>query len=112
LADRYNIVGIELPWCNANSFAYYAAKHKLAAQRRANYTSLGYAETDVGKALGRIDAVKMAYFISVEEGLQPKPPNCLNQVAVPVLAKLQRDERYARIPFLSQFGIVVFKRSP
>ncbi|HEY7314159.1 MAG TPA: glycosyltransferase family 39 protein [Gemmataceae bacterium] len=112
LADRYNIVGIELPWCNANSLAYYAAKHKLAARRRANYTSLGYAETDVGKALGRIDAINPTFFISLEEGAQPKPPNCLNQVAAPVLAKLQRDERYARLPFLTQFGIVVFKRSP
>jgi hypothetical protein len=111
-ANRHNVVGIELPWCNANSFAYYAAKHKLLVGQRAYYTSLGYAEKDVGKALDRLKTLNTAYFISQEEEYRPKPANFLNLVSAPVLAKLREDNRYERLPFVSEFGIVVFKRKP
>jgi hypothetical protein len=111
-ANRYNIVGIELPWFNANSLDFYAAKYRLVTDRRAYYTSLGYAEKDVGKALDRIDAIKTVYFISLEERAHPFPPDFLNQVSVPVLVKVQADQRFVRRSFLSQSGIVVFQRVP
>lgn len=109
-ANRYNIVGIELPWCNANSFEYYAAKNKLVRGQHSYYTGLGYAQKDLDKALARIDEVNTAYFISVEEEHQPKPANFVNQVSAPVLAKVREDDRFERLPFVSDLGVVVFQR--
>ena len=45
----HNVIGVDLPLCNACTFTYEAAKARLALGRRAYYTSLGYAEEDPAK---------------------------------------------------------------
>jgi hypothetical protein len=106
---RYNIVGVEFPWFNANALSFYAAKGRLSTGRRNYFTSLGYAETDAGRAWNRMQQIRTLYFASVEADRQP-PPDFLNQVSAPVLNRAAADSAFVRVPFPSHLGIVVFRR--
>jgi hypothetical protein len=105
---RYNIVGVEVPWLNANSAAFFAAKNRLATGVRCNYTSLGYAEKDVGAALKRIDEFSTQYFITLDEPFQP-PQNFVNVVSLPVLRAVEGSARFQVIPFANQNGCLILK---
>ncbi|MDP8983086.1 MAG: hypothetical protein M3O35_21120 [Acidobacteriota bacterium] len=106
---RYNITGVEYPWFNANSLSFYAAKGRLSTGRRNYFTSLGYAETDAGRAWNRMQQIRTLYFAAVESDRQP-PPDFLNQVSVPVLNRAAADPAFVRVPFPSRLGIVIFRR--
>jgi hypothetical protein len=106
---KYNIIGGELPWFNANAFSYYSAKQRLKTKRRAYYTSLGYAESDVGRALKRLEEFKTVYFISLDSTF---PADVLNQVSRPVADAVARDRHYVRLPFESSLGVVLWRREP
>ncbi len=108
---RYNIVGVEEPWLNANSAAFFAAKGRLRTGVRCYYTSLGYAEKDVGKALRRIDELQTHYFITLDEPFQRAPPNFVNIVSLPVLRELKGSSRFKRVAFGSQNGVQIFERT-
>jgi hypothetical protein len=110
-ANHVHVVGVELPWFNANSFNYYAAKNRLGTGKRAYYTSLGYAQTDTEKALAWMESCRSVYFISLEPTRQPQPPDFLNQVALPVLRRISQDEKYTPLSIPSTCGVVVFKRA-
>ena len=106
---RYNIVGVEFPWLNANSLSFYAAQGRLSTGRRNYFTSLGYAEMDAGKAWDRMQQIRTLYFASVEADRQPAP-DFLNRVSAPVLNRAAADPAFVRVPFPSHLGIVIFRR--
>jgi hypothetical protein len=108
--SRYNIVGIELPWLNANTLAFFAAKGRLETGRRSYFTSLGFAETDIEKAWTRLKQIKIAYFISLEEEKHPAPPDFLNRVTLPILRRVVSDPDFGPVDFPSRLGIVLFRR--
>jgi hypothetical protein len=108
--SRYNIVGVELPWLNANSLAFYAAKGRLETGRRSYFTPLGYAETDVERAWTRLNQLRIMYFVSIEEDKQPRPPNFLNRVTLPILRRVVSDPDFAPVDFPSRLGILLFRR--
>jgi hypothetical protein len=108
-SGRYNIIGVDLPWLNANTLSFYAAKARLHNHYECYYTSLGYAENNPEKAWTRLEALQIAYFISLDEGAHPESPNFLNQVSLPILKRVLNDERFERIDFDSKLNIVVFR---
>ena len=108
---RYNIVGVEEPWFNANSASFFAAKNRLKTGSRCYYTSLGYAEKDAGAALRRIDDLQTHYFITRDEPFQPTPPDPFNLVSLPVLRELRESSRFKRVPFGSHDGVLILERT-
>ncbi len=108
--SRYNIVGVELPWLNANSLDYYAVKGRLETGRRSYFTSLGYAETDLERAWTRLEQIGIVYFVSLEEDKQPSPPDFVNRVTLPALRRVASDPAFARVNFPSRLGILLFRR--
>jgi len=109
---RYNIIGVEKPWLNSNSAAFFAAKNRLQTSVRCYYTSLGYAEKDLATALRRVDELQINYVITLDESYQTVPPNFLNVVSLPVLRELKGSNRFKSVAFKSQNGIVIFERTP
>jgi len=109
-SGRYNIVGVEHPWLNANSLAFEAAKEQLSTGHRCYYTSLGYAAKDLDPAWDRMAGMNSLYFISLAEASSPEPPNFLNQISIPMLKRVQNSPEFVREPFESGLGIVVFRR--
>ena len=107
--NRYNIAGIELPWINANSLSFFSAKARLTKNVRCYYTSLGYAEKDTTRAWNRLNSLKIASFISLEEAAHPEPPNFLNQVSLPILRRIRSDSNFVQQQFESELKIVVFR---
>jgi hypothetical protein len=94
---------------NANSLSFFAAKERLQSHIHCYYTSLGYAEKDLSRAWDRLNDLRIAHLISLEEGAHPNPPDFLNHVSVPILREIQHDARFVQLPFDSQLHIVVFR---
>lgn len=111
LVNRYNVVGIELTWFNANSLNYYAEKDRVSSHKRAYYTGLGYAENDVDKAYRRMEDLNAVSFISLAASRQPSPPHPLNAVSLPVLERVSRDDAFVQVPYASEAGVVIFQRN-
>jgi hypothetical protein len=109
MPGRYNIVGVEKPWLNANSAAFFAAKHRLRIGNRGYYTSLGYAQQDTEDAMRRIDSLQPPYIITLAEDWQTGTPDYVNRASLPVLKRIQRNPEFATVPFESQTGIVIFR---
>jgi hypothetical protein len=105
----YNIIGVEEPWLNLNSAAFFAAKNRLDTGVRSYYTSLGYAEKDTSAALKRIEDFSARFVITLDEPFQ-LTPDFLNVVTLPVLRELKSSQRFAQVPFSSEKGIVIFER--
>lgn len=81
-ANRYSIIALELPYFNANTAAFYSAKNKLTAGFRCFYTSLGYAESDVERALARLKGMQpeaVVYLHSFQPAATPDPFNAVSQ---------------------------------
>lgn len=109
--NRLNICGVEYPWLNANSLSFYAAKARLKTHFRCYYTSLGYAETDMERAWQRLKSLKIPYFISIKEEKQPKPPNFVNKVSLPILQRIRQDKNFVPDPAESILGVIVFRNT-
>jgi hypothetical protein len=105
----YNVVAIEEPWLNANSTSFFAAKNRLNTGVRSYYTSLGYAEKDTSVAMKRIEDLSARFVITLDGPFQ-SPPNFLNVVSLPALRELKVGQRFARVPFPSEKGILIFER--
>jgi hypothetical protein len=97
-AYRYHVTGVELPWLNANSISFYAAKLKQESKLECYYTSLGHAEKDLSRAWERLNRLKIIYFISLEEMALPQPPNFVNQVSLSMLKQIRTDRRFIQLP--------------
>jgi len=108
VGDRYNIVGVEYPWFNANSAAFFAAKERLRTGKRNYYTSLGYAEKDVDVAMRRVEELRTQYLITISEEYQVEP-NFVNVVSLPVLERVRQDSRFTQCAFPSKLGVLVFR---
>jgi hypothetical protein len=112
LGDRYNIVGVQEPWLNDNSAAFFAAKERLKTGIRSYFTSLGYGEKDLTAAMRRIEELRTRYLITLSEQYQSTPPDFVNVVSLPVLEQVRRDPRFTACQFPSKEGIVVFQFAP
>lgn len=109
-SGRYNISGVEIPWLNANSLAFYSAKAQLKSKHRCYYTSLGYAAQDIESAWTRMNAMNSLYFVSLSEAVSPEKPDFLNQLSIPVLHRIQRDPSFVPQAFESNLGILIYRR--
>jgi len=109
---RYNIVAIEEPWLNANSASFFAAKQSLKTGARGYYTSIGYAQGDIGAAMRRIEDFQARRVITLDEPHQSSGPNYFNLVSSPVLERMRSDSRFTQFPFESRAGIVIFRFAP
>jgi hypothetical protein len=107
---RYIICGVELPWLNANSLAFFAAKQNSRYGFRSQYTSLGYAEKDIDKAWERLNSLDIVFYISIEAAKQTKA-NFINQTSLPVLERIEKDVRFSRYNFESKQDIIVYKNN-
>jgi hypothetical protein len=95
---RHVVVGVERPDFNLNSAAFFSEKQKGALGYRCLYTSLGYAETDVERALKRIDIMDTQYFVTLPADRLPADPNdVLNQVSRPVAERIAASPGWERI---------------
>lgn len=109
IADRYNVIGVEYPWMNANSAAFFAAKNRLTTGVRSAYISIGYAQKDLDAAMRRIVDFHVAHLVTLAADSQDPSPNFLNLVSRGVVETIQRDHRFSRLPFPSKMGILVFE---
>jgi hypothetical protein len=110
VTGRYNIVGIEEPWLNANTVSFFGAKHRLDTGIRSNFSSLGYAQKDVTAAVRRVDEFNPMYYITLDEPYQPIPPNFVNMVSLPMLKHVRIDPSFEQVHLTSASGVVIFRR--
>jgi hypothetical protein len=57
-----------------------------------------------------MERLQTLYFIGVETDRQPAPPDFLNQASTPILNRVVADPTYARVPFPSHLGILLFRK--
>ena len=107
-ADRNNMVAVEYPWLNANSAGFFAAKDRLITGVRSAYISVGYGQKDLDAAMRRIEDFRVSHIITVARDSQDSSPNFLNLVSRAVLERIERDDRFTRLPMVSKNGILVF----
>jgi len=111
VAGRYNIVGVEEPWLNANTVSFFAAKHRLETGVRGYFTSLGYAEKNVAAARKRVEDLNLLYYITLDEPFQTTPPNFVNIVSLPMLKQIRIDPHFDQVPFPTANGVVIFRHN-
>ena len=108
---RINMIGVEYPWFNANSASFYAAKAALSGVPRCYYTSLGYAEDEVEAAWHRLlTDINAPFFVTIARDHRP-PSDPLNRVSLPIMQRVELDERFVPQAFPSELGIVVYRRT-
>jgi hypothetical protein len=108
-SSGYNIVAVEDASLNANSAAFFAAKNRFNSGERSQYTSIGYGQKDAAAAMKRIEEFSARFVITLDEPAQPSA-NFLNVAALPVLQALKSSDRFTRVPFPSERGILIFER--
>ncbi len=109
---RIHVNTYEVPWLNANSLAFYAAKHRLRVDGRDYYTSLGYAAMDLTAAWARVEAMQTASLIGVAPERQDSPPNFLNKIAIPALEQARTSATYMPLEFPNRSDILIYVRRP
>jgi len=107
---RYNMVGVESPWLNANSLSFYAAKQELKTRGRCYYTSVGDGSRDLDLTWKRLSDLKVEYFISLEEEAQPEDWNSVDPISNQALRRIRKDPEFISVPFESGMGVVLFRR--
>jgi hypothetical protein len=110
-AERISVTGVELPWLNFNSLLFYAAKLQQETKVPCHNNPLGivYPEQDPERAWERLNQLKIAYFISLEETALREHQDVFNRVSLPILQKVQSDHRFIQLPFDSKFGVLLFR---
>jgi len=109
--NRYNVIGLELPWFNANSATYFSSKHLLDRGFRCYYTSLGYAEKDIDKAWTRLFDLNINYFATLKPRSQAETANPLNLVSLPILERIQKSPKFTREAFVDdQSHVLLYKK--
>ena len=108
--NRYNIVGVELPWLNSNSVSYFSAKHSEPLQIRCYYTSLGYTENNLDKAWERLLSLNTNYFIAPNRTLYPDASDPFNSVALLALDKVQNSGVFRLESSINNSKINLFKK--
>jgi hypothetical protein len=102
------MVAVEYPWLNANSAGFFAAKDRLITGVRSAYISVGYGQKDLDAAMRRIEDFHVSHIITVARDSQDSSPNFLNLVSRAVLERIERDDRFTRLPMVSKNGILLF----
>ncbi len=108
IANAYNIIAVEYDQFSANSAAFYSAKRQYGAGYRCYYTSLGYAETDIQRALNRINLVAPKFVLTVEPSKQT-PPDYLNAVSLPMAKLLATDPKFVLTSTIEN-SVLVYRR--
>ncbi len=108
MKDRTIICGVEYPWLNGNSLAFYAVKAMFRTKHRCYFTSLGYAAGNVDRAWERLERLRIPYFISVAKPSQSGSPDFVNKVSLPILERIEKDPRFERQAFDSRFSILLY----
>jgi hypothetical protein len=113
---KTNICGTNYNWLNANTLNYISSKHELETHKSMKWESRvdnwTYMPLDVFlKTAGDFHSVKHCYFVSVSSDKQAVPVDFANRPTLPVLVEILKDKTFSRVPFKSQFGIVVFSRN-
>ncbi len=109
--DRYNVIGLDVPWLNANSASYFSVQQQLKKEFRCYYTSLGYAEKDTEKAWARLFDFNVNYFATLQPRSQAEAANPLNLVSLPILERIQRSPKFAREAFVGdQLHVLLYKK--
>lgn len=93
-AERYNFVGVELPWLNHHSVSYFAAKSMTPRNARCYYRPLGYVESDPERAWSLMMSLNALYYITVDPDLYPVPSDPFNQVTLPVLQRVRNSDMF------------------
>jgi hypothetical protein len=106
--NRYTIVGVEYPSFNGNSAAFFSAKQQRKSRYRCYYTSLGYAETDIDKAMARIDSLDSDYLVTFAPDRQ-RNPDLFNRVSGAVVERLLADPRFTATEERDS-GLIIFHR--
>jgi len=110
LSNRYVVIGVERPNFNANSAAFYAEKWRRVVGYRCSYTSLGYAEQDIDRAMHRLDELNTSFFVTFSAERLPAQPDAFNQVSRAVLEIVARSPRY-QLKFETNEMVKVFRRA-
>jgi len=112
-AERISVTGVELPWLNHNSILFYAAKLKQETKVPCHNTSLENwrAENDPERAWERLNRLKIAYFISLEETALSDHQDFFNRLSLPILQRVQSDHRFIQLPFDSKLNVVLFRNN-
>lgn len=97
VAGHIDFVGVEFMHFNANSASYYSARQQARGAPRCYYTSLGYAESDLQRALARFESTKPGNFVTLRPELHEKPVNFLNRIDVAFLEAIRRDPHYRQV---------------
>ncbi|HQY06750.1 MAG TPA: hypothetical protein PLQ52_11865, partial [Lacunisphaera sp.] len=111
-AYRYQVNGYELPWLNANTLSFHAAKQRLRTGIRAYYTSLGYGATDPVAAYRRVIDMQADTFISLDTAWHEPKPAFMNQTALAVLEQIRANPDFVPETFYNQHHIVLYRRNP
>lgn len=107
--NKFNIVGVEFPWLNANSVEYYATQQKIRNDFQCYYTSLGYAESNADKAINNIkEFIKPPYFITVSKDSFPAT-DAFNTVSAPVAESIENDKKFVEQEFSQSKLIRIFR---
>jgi hypothetical protein len=93
-ANRTNLFIVDYIRLNQNSANFYSEKDSYTTGYRCNYWHIGYAENNVQRALGRLNAVAPPYVITVAPERQP-PPDFLNICTKDMTFILADDPHYS-----------------
>jgi hypothetical protein len=108
-ALRYNVVGVELGWFNANSFSFFAAQRRLAGGDVCYYTALGFAETDPNKAWQRMFDLNVDYFITVDPNQVQISDDVFNRISSNILERTRTSALFTAQPTPDHGRFVIFK---
>lgn len=111
-ADRINVVGPEYPQLNANSLAFFAAKERLMSGHRCSYTSLGYAENDVGRALARVKGMHTHDVILPQRSALPANPDPFNMALLGTQAAVASSPDFTKAGQVARYEIFEQKDAP
>jgi hypothetical protein len=98
LANRYTVIGAEFQSMNANSIAYETAKARIGRGYRCYYTSLGYAETNIDKAIERLNSLNASFIVLPLADKLGTTPDAFNIVSRPMLDFVSHNKQYALVP--------------
>ncbi len=107
---RYNIIGTELQWFNANSAAFYSAQQLLDHDYRCYFTSLGYAENDPLAAWKRLLELNINFFVTLKPAVLPRV-DAFNRVTLPTLNKIQASPLFTPANLVDESSVLLYKRT-
>ncbi len=108
---KYNMVGVEIPWFNANTLSYYASKQRTArGGGDCYYTAIGFGLTPVDVALRRVSEFRTVYFLSLDPTVFPYQEDLFNRANQGVLDSIENDGDYVQITAGSvPAGVLIFR---